>query len=199
MLKEFLVNTSNFRQDQIMSYMFMTKFLDILSVHFWSAVEYQQNLNIFRTTKAQYENNVQALVSLWLMDYLVVEENLPSLNDKEALRNIALRIFPDSMKTFSYKELDPENAFTYVQGGIERMQENMRQTRKKHPLENYDAVFPSSIPGIFVNHLLIKESDFNFDFSFKIEKAIELQDDPSWAGYKILFLETDREYIYFAQ
>jgi hypothetical protein len=90
------------------------------------------------------------------------------------------------------------NVFNYISSRANEMKVKLLNRRKEHPIDNDELEYPNT-PGIYVNKKINKEEDFNFHVSSNIINAIELSSSENWAGYKELFIETEKEYILFSE
>ncbi|TYP74734.1 hypothetical protein [Paenibacillus methanolicus] len=199
MLKDALTRHAELAED-IQSYMMNYRNKTVTSAIFFAFKEYENYMQIYRTSKSQYSGRLEAFVTMWT-NALVDDQEWhhyyePTL---EFAHNLYRYWFIEQIEGYTYELRPPALLVTYAENSIRRKTELILEYRKRNPLEELDVRYPSATPGFYLNGRLIDDDRIVFPLPHNLLSAEELKDDPSWAGYKEIFFETEYEYIYFAE
>ncbi|TXK74520.1 hypothetical protein [Paenibacillus sp. N3.4] len=200
MLKEILSqDPSLFIEDAKNYFMnFQTKL--ITGTIFYSMYEYENFMQIYRTNKNQYSNLLEAFVSLWANSLIDVEEwhnyYEPSY---EFANDVITNFFLRDINEYTYRTGTTESLSNYINQSVQRRLDKVSIYRENNPLIQYDQAYPNSIPGIYVNRLIVDERNYTFSIGSGVLQAEELWFYDNWAGYKQILLETEDEYMFLIE
>ncbi|MEY8744361.1 hypothetical protein AB9M62_34115 [Bacillales bacterium AN1005] len=193
MLKDFLAHNIDYYQAEIKQYIINHRSKEIIGTIFYTYKEYENYLQIYRTNKSQYNNRLEAFISLW-MGTLIDEEEWH--DHFEPKIEFADSIYDNWLKkevneyTFHYRAT--ESLKEYVILKADRMKELIKEYRSNNPILQGGITYPSSIPGIYINRDIQNEQEYTFNLSNDVIVAEELKYCANWAGYKEIFIEPDK-------
>jgi hypothetical protein len=200
MLKDFLAHNIDRYEGEVKHYIMNYRSKDITGTIFYTYKEYQNYLQIYRSNKSQYHHSLEAFVSLWisaLIDeeewYDLFEPNIKSADD------IYNNWFKKEINQYTFHHVTTNSLREYVLSKANKMKELVKEYRQKNPLIKCRIIYPSSIPGIYINRDMQDEQEYTLNLSKNVIVAEELSSYDNWAGYKEIFIETEQEYIYFRE
>jgi hypothetical protein len=200
MLKEILSKDPSLFIEDAKNYFMNYQTKLITGTIFYSMYEYENFMQIYRTNKNQYSNLLEGFVSLWANSLIDVEEwhnyYEPSYEfANDVIKNFFLR----DINEYTYHTGTTDSLSNYIDQSVQRRLDRVSRNRKKYPLIQYDQVYPSSIPGIYVNRIMVDERKYTFGIGSGVIQAEELWSYNYWAGYKQILLETEDEYMFFIE
>lgn len=184
----------------IVNYITNYRIKNVDSTIFSAIVQYEHWLGIYRSQKNQYKNGLEAFITLWTCSLVDIEEWHDHYESTtEFAEAIYKNFFQKDLAKYDFQDCKPDEAKEYIMHKVKRMTQNVKNNREKYPLNSNDIIYPNSIPGIYENWKIVNEDFFEFILTEKVIAAMEFYYNESWAGYKTLFLETEKEYIYFCE
>ncbi|MFP7300307.1 hypothetical protein [Neobacillus niacini] len=185
------------KKDEIIQYILGSNKKMIHSTIAFTGKEYDPQFWVYRGAKDNFENELDGLISLWVRFLFDVEEWKYEY-DREFATNIYDYWIMKEMTKYRFLKVSNKSTFNYISTRANEMKEKLLNIRKEHPLDSYDLEYPTAA-GIYVDKRISKEENFNFCIKGNIINAIELSTSENWAGYRELFIETEKEYIFFSE
>lgn len=200
MLKDFLAQNFDHYQAEVKQYIINHKSKDITGTIFYTYKEYENHLQIYRTSKSQYDNKLEAFISLWISTLIDEEEwhdhFEPNIEFADSVYN---NWFKKEINQYTFHHVATESLREYVISKANRMKELVKEYRSNNTLMQSSITYPSSIPGIYINRDMQDEQEYTLNLSKNVIVAEELKYYENWAGYKEIFIETEQEYLYFRE
>ena len=162
-------------------------------VRFWTQQEYQQYLGIYRGKKILFSNELDAFLKLWLAELIECEEwyDLTQVSAEEAELIICNWFLANDSTCgdYSYHYMKP------------RLVDNLwaESWSNQAIADKCQLVNKRKEAGIYTKNGQAIDKE---NFSLKIDgivKAIEIKHNPNWAGYRTLFIETEKEYLLISE
>ena len=151
-------------------------------ISFEGKYEYDSSPNINSGKKNAFLNEVDAFLSFWLADVIECEEwygNYEQHEDVDFPKAIFQHWFLKDVEDFTLKPLTINFATKYI-NEVLKYKRQVASIRESYEGSTRD----------LATFQLEKEN---------ILKAIEISYDDSWAGYRVIFLETHDEYVLFSE
>lgn len=200
MLRELLVHNIEHYEDEVKKYILSHRSKEITGTIFYTHQEYENYMQIYRTTKSQYNNVLEAFVSLWVSALIDAEEWHDNFEfNVDYADGVYNNWFKKEVSCYTFNNVTTESLREYVIYKALRMKELVVKYQNNNPLKQCNITYPSSIPGIYRDRYMIDEQRYELIIPKNLVAAEELYYYNNWAGYKDIFIETEQEYIYFSE
>ena len=196
---EQLIETAESFPEQIISYFKKLDISRIDTLRFWTMVEYEAYLGIYRAEKYLFANELDAFSQLWLAELIELEEwyDAEWFHEADTQANLFQNFFLADLEKFCIKPMKIQWAEAFVNQCIEDKLQNVICERKRE--QNCGDQDSIGGAGVYTqNQQRLDEVTFQLRIE-GITKATQIRHDESWAGYRTLFLETKTNYILFAE
>jgi len=171
----------------------------IETIRFWTMVEYELYLGIYRAGKSIFESELDAFSQLWLAELIEIEEwyDAEWLHDADTPKSLFQNFFLKEVRDYRVKPLEAQWAEAFTNACIEDKLQKVINGRKKEREDGHQDNIGGA--GIYTqNHRRLDEATFDLWIQGLI-KATQIRHDDSYAGYRTLFLETNTDYILFTE
>jgi hypothetical protein len=200
MLKDYLAHNIDLYEAEVRKYIMNYRNKEITGTIFYTYKEYENYMQIYRTSKSNYKDVLEAFVSLWVSTLIDEEEwhehFEPTFDFADSIYN---NWFKKEISQYTFHNAITETLIEYIISKAIRMKELVQDYRNNNPLTHHNLTYPSPIPGIYINRDMIDEQKYIFQISKNPIEAVELNSNNEWAGYKEIFIETEEEYLYFRE
>ncbi|HEY9160987.1 MAG TPA: hypothetical protein VIS94_07880 [Desulfomonilia bacterium] len=194
-------NIKNINKERLISIIQNFDRSKIQSIFIWTMQEYQQTVSLYSIQKDNHISEIDAFVPLWLAS-VIDYENWWQLN-KCMDENTASDLYEYQLKKYiediDFVIQEPCFISQYSKGQIDEKSGYVKKFRPKFPFRSDDLDVASTLDnGIYLNYKFINEETFSFK-EVKVVSGYQLRFDKSYAGYRDLFFESEKEYFYFTE
>lgn len=185
--------------EQIIGYFTKLDLSKVETRRFWTMVEYELYLGIYRAEKSLFVNELDAFSRLWLAELIEMEEwyDAEWLHAADVPQSLFQNFFLKAMRDYRIKPLEVRWAEAFVNACIEDKLHKVINGRKMEREDGHQDILGGA--GIYAqNHQRLDEATFHLRIE-GLTKATQIRHDGSYAGYRTLFLETNTDYILFSE
>jgi len=167
------------------------------TIRFWTMVEYELYLGVYRAKKTIFADELDAFSQLWLAELIEMEEwyDAAWLHDADTPKSLFQNFFLPALREYRIKPLDIRWAEAFANACIKDKRQKVISKRKEER-EKQDTIGGA---GIYTQRQQrLDETTFQLRIT-GLTKATQIRHDNSYAGYRTLLLETGTDYILFCE